>query len=242
MTATLDPADDTAPDSDEHDPPVPGVSPLRYVLLIGLAVFVLLAALAGVVLVVLNDPPPSPVSIVEVAPPSTGSGATATPEERFLAAWHAAAPGVAARRSDDYWSRLGVATCNMIGRPFINEEMVVRVLGSSPQVMSFDEGRTFLDVSHAELCAQNEYGPQLQSPTVRPVPPITLPDFGSSSSRSGGGSSSIPTVRVSPPSVGRAPTIPGAGSGGGSSGSGGSSSRPDVQPFPGNPLQPQPVG
>lgn len=241
MTATIDPTDDTAPDAGSADEPAESGSPLRYVLLLALAGSVLVAAVIGIVFVVLNDPPPSPVPVAEVAAPApAGPSATATPEERFLAAWHVAAPGVAARRGDRFWAELGVSTCNLIGRPFINEDLVVRALGSNPQLMSGDEGRAFLDVVHTELCPQNEYGPQLQAPSLRPASPLTLPDLGSTSSSSGG-ASSIPTVRVSPPSVGRAPTIPGTGSGGGSSGDGVATRRPDIQPLPENPLRPQPV-
>ncbi|MCD2197876.1 hypothetical protein LQ327_31355 [Actinomycetospora endophytica] len=209
MTTTIDPVegvdDDTSPTGSSR-------SVGRTVLVIGVTAVLLLAIAAGVAFAFAHNSSPAPTPVAEQAP--VVPTASPTPAEQFLTRWHEVAPGVAARRSDYTWTRLGVSACNLIGVPGITAGALSRVLGSNPNLMSTAEGSHFLEVADANLCPDHDYvaAPTL---TVPDVPSPSLPDFGDLSSSSGSGS--IPNVHVSPPTV-TAPKIPGSGSPSGSGG------------------------
>lgn len=234
MTTTIDPAEDVTDDASSAG------SALRPALAIALATALFLAAAAGVVFVFVHKtlPTPEPAPIAQAAP---APSATPTPEEQFLGAWHQVAPGVAARRSDNTWTRIAIGTCKLIGIPGATPDALSRVLGSNPDLMSVAEATQFLGVAQTKLCPEKTYvaGPTLVLPNA-PTP--SLPDFGELSvpRTPSGGSGWIPTHQPAPPSV-HVPSIPGAGSGGSSSGSsssggGHSPSPPSIVKLPSSPI------
>lgn len=219
MTTTLEPAGNVGGDDPTPGPPR---SALRAVLAIALAAALMLAVTAGVVFVLVHKSPPAPAPAAQQAPAAPVPSATATPDEQFLAAWHQVAPGVAARRSDNTWTQIGVGTCNLIGVPGATPDVLSRVLGSNPALMSVAEGAQFLGVASAKLCPEKVYvaGPALVLPNL---PRPSFPDFSVTVPRVS--VPSIPTQHVSPPKI-TVPSIPGGGhssSGSSSSGGGGSS-------------------
>jgi hypothetical protein len=217
VTTTIDPAEDVADDAHPVGSPRAALKPA---LAIALATALLLAALAGVVFVFLHKVPPTPAPVVQQALAAPAPSATPAPDEQFLNAWHEVAPGVAARRSDNTWLQIGVSTCHLIGIPGATPDVISRVLGSNPDLMSVAEGNEFLGVANAKLCPEKAYvaGPTLVLPNL--VIP-GLPDF-SGLTVPHVSAPSIPTVHVSPPSV-HVPSIPGTGSSGSSSSSSSSS-------------------
>jgi hypothetical protein len=227
VTTTIDPVEGAA---DGATSTGSSRSALRRVLVIGSAVVLLLAVAAGVAVAFVRDSSPAPMP---AAAPVAVPAASATPAEQFLARWHEAAPGVAARRSDYTWTKLGVSACNLIGVPGITAGAVSRVLGSNPNLMSTAEGSHFLEIANANLCPDHDYvaAPRL---TVPEVPTPSLPDFGDLSSS--GSSGSIPRVHVSPPTV-TVPKLPHGGSDGGHTSHPPTISRVSPPPV----LEPQPI-
>jgi hypothetical protein len=225
VTTTIDPAEDVTDDAPSTGSPR---TALRSALAIALATALFLAAAAGVVFVFVHKSPATPAPVAQQAPAAPAPSATPAPDEQFLTAWHMVAPGVAARRSDNTWLQIAMSSCNLIGVPGATPDVISRVLGSNPTLMSVTEATQFLGVANAKLCPEKVYvaGPTLVLPNLV-APPV--PDFsGLSVPRPSSGSGWIPTHQASPPSV-HAPTIPGAGSSGSSSSppsSGGHSSTP----------------
>ena len=217
MTTTIDPADDVT-----EGAPSAGSSrsAWRPALAIALATTLLLAGVAGVVFVFVHRSPPNPAPVAQEVPAPVPS-ATPAPDRQFVDAWHVVAPGVAARRSDNTWLQIAVSTCNLIGVPGATPDVISRVLGSNPDLMSVAEGTQFLGVANAKLCPEKAYvaGPTIVLPDLvvpgvpdfsgLEVPHVSLP--------------AIPTVHVSPPKI-SVPDIPGAGHNGGGSSSSSSSS------------------
>jgi hypothetical protein len=239
VTTTIE-SDDAVAD----EPLAPASSAVRSALVIALATTLFLAAAAGVVFVVVHKTPPAPAPVAQQAPVPPAPSATPTPDEQFLDAWHQVAPGVAARRSDNTWTQIGISTCGLIGIPGATPDVLSRTLGSNPTLMSVTEANQLLGVANAKLCPEKVYvaGPTLVLPKL---PSPSLPDFGNLSAPSGhsSGSGWIPTRQVSPPAV-HAPAIPGTGNSGSSSSapsSGGHTNPPSIIKSPPKQLEPQPI-
>jgi hypothetical protein len=214
VTTTIDPVEDVAGDDRSK-----GRSPLRLVLITALATALLLAAAGGVVYFV-GHRSPAPAPVAEQAPAAAAPSASPTPAEQFLDLWHRAAPGVAARQPDYYWTRIGTSACNLIGVPGVSAYQLTQVLGTNPQLMSVTEATQFLGVANAKLCPDRDYVP---APTLTvPILQVPLiPDLGGGSSSSSGW---IPSGRHTSSGSASAPNIPGSGSSSSVSSSSGSSS------------------